>query len=247
MDRDQSSPVEAGAAPAPENDLRPIKKIWAFFKWMLLGYAVFSALLTLSQIHLHVYILRLFEGDASQLSEAEGIFIGLHQGILALLMLLFLLLCIVGYARFFQRSMHNARQIEPGTNTVAPVGMWLWFAVPIANLWFPFQGVRKVWEILRSNAGEPTSHPPTFALWWIFWILSNLVSNIALRLPGGAWDFELTAFNYQDLLTVNWLDIASGIMAVISSIALYRIASTLARLQIEFEHGGSKKLEEIFE
>jgi len=228
--------------------LRPIGKIWGFFRWSLIGYAVSGALMLLSNIHLHIFLLRAFEGDAPMPNiESEGLFLDTHQAIISISTLIIVVLTYVGYGRFFQRSMYNARQLEPDENTVSPMGMWLWNIVPFASLWMPFKGVRQVWDIMKANAGEEQGYPVTFILWWLLWIISNTISNVSWRLPGGGFDFVLSEYNYGDLLAVNWLDMIAGTMAVISSIALLSIATKIANLQKGFALESPSRLKEVFE
>lgn len=226
--------------------LRPINKIWAYFKWTLIGFIITNALLVVSNLHLHIFLLRAFEWEDGVVSESEGMLVDLHQGIIAISMLIFMILSYIGYARFFQRSMFNARQIEPEADTIAPMGMWLWNIVPIAALWMPFKGVRQVWDIMKTNAGEAQGYPVYFTVWWAFWVLSNIISNFTWRMPGASFDFQLSAANYQDLLAVNVIDMITGVMAVISAIALYPIAAKLARLQKGFMLDGPSDLKEVF-
>jgi len=233
-------------AEAPTGGLRPIGKIWGFFKWTLLGYCVLSGLLVLSSLHMHIFLLRAFEwGDP--VTESEGVLVDIHQAIVGLSLLVFMALSWIGYARFYQRSMYNARQLEPDENTIAPMGMWLWHIVPIAALWMPFKGVRQVWDILKTNAGEEVRYPAIFGLWWGLWIIANIISNISWRLPGGAWDFQLSAANYTDYLTVNLIDMIAGALTVISTLALFRISSKLASLQKGFTLTGESRLKDVFE
>lgn len=226
--------------------LRPINKIWGYFKWTLIGFIITNVLLVLSNLHLHIFLLRAFEWENGTVSESEGLLVDLHQGIIAIAMLAFMILSYIGYARFFQRSMFNARQIEPEEQTVSPVGMWLWNIVPIAALWMPFKGVRQVWDIMKTNAGEAQGYPAYFTVWWAFWVLSNIISNLTWRLPGAGFDFQLSAATYQDLLLVNMIDMITGGMAVISAIALYPIASNLARLQKGFTLDAPNRLKDVF-
>jgi len=228
--------------------LRSIGKIWAFFRWSLIGYAALSALMTLSNIHLHVLLLRVYEGENPNADiESEALFLDLHQGIIAIAMLIFMVAATIGYARFFQRSMFNARRLEPDTDTIAPMGMWLWNIVPIAALWMPFKGVRQVWDILKSNAGEEVRYPATFGLWWVFWIISNIISNSTWRLPGNSWDFQLSAHTYSEMLTANWFNMASDSLSAISAFALLSIATKIANLQKGFSLESPSRLKEVFE
>lgn len=228
--------------------LRPIGKIWGFFRWSLIGFAVLSALMVPSLLHMQLFLHRIFvRGEQGANLGTEGMIIDLHMGAIGILYIVFFIACVIGYARFFQRSMHNARQLEPDADTIAPMGMWLWNIVPIAALWMPFKGVRQVWGILKTNAGEEVRYPASFGWWWGLWIVSNIISNITWRLPGGAFDFQLDASNYQDLMFVQWIDIVTSGLSAISAFALLSIATKIARLQQDFSLNSQSALKEVFE
>lgn len=57
-----------------------------------------------------------------------------------------------------------------------------WFFVPIANLFKPFQAMRELWNVSHNQAdGFSQESPHLLKLWWGFWIVSNIVTNISTR------------------------------------------------------------------
>lgn len=57
-----------------------------------------------------------------------------------------------------------------------------WFFVPIANLFKPFQAMRELWNVSHNQSdGYSQESAPALKLWWGFWIVSNIVTNISAR------------------------------------------------------------------
>ena len=106
----------------------------------------------------------------------------------------------------------------------------------------------------KASLGHPENQrwrrgplPRQFRLVVGFWIVSNIISNITWRLPGGAFDFQLDASNYPDLMLVQWMDIVASGLSAISAFALLSIATKIARLQKGFSLNSPSPLKEVFE
>ncbi|MEP9357412.1 DUF4328 domain-containing protein [Sphingomonas sp. KR3-1] len=66
-----------------------------------------------------------------------------------------------------------------------------WFAVPIANLFKPFQGMRELWNASHGET-EYTITPPLVSTWWAFWLAANILASANARFPSVAL-IDLTA------------------------------------------------------
>jgi hypothetical protein len=93
-----------------------------------------------------------------------------------------------------------------------------WFAVPIANLFKPFQGMRELWNASHGE-GEYTITPPLIAGWWAFWLASNILGTLTSRFP----DVGLMTFSA----------IADIGVAALAIVMIQRIAAAQARLAPE--------------
>ena len=66
-----------------------------------------------------------------------------------------------------------------------------WFAIPIANLFKPYQGMRELWNASHGSNAY-TEGNALIGVWWALWLGSGLISQIAFRMgdastPGLFW------------------------------------------------------------
>lgn len=80
------------------------------------------------------------------------------------------------------RARANVEALRPEASQTRSAG-WIWagWITPVVFLWFPFQIVR---DIGTAPAGTPNGprRPPRLGLWWTFWIISLMASQVSLRL-----------------------------------------------------------------
>ena len=81
---------------------------------------------------------------------------------------------------------------QAGTNLLAagfedleftPGSRIWWFAVPIASLFKPFQGMRELWNASHGTENYSDSHG-IVPLWWALWLASSLANTILSRTGG---------------------------------------------------------------
>jgi hypothetical protein len=66
-----------------------------------------------------------------------------------------------------------------------------WYFVPFANLIKPYQAMRELWHASMGTADVYSEEAPSrIKLWWAFWIIGNIVSNISERIALAADDAE---------------------------------------------------------
>lgn len=110
----------------------------------------------------------------------------------------------------------------------SPASRIWWFAVPIANLVMPYQGMRELWNASHGNA-EYSENQSLVGVWWALWLGGNLAASaiaFALGPDGGT--------------TPHWFAGAIGIVQAAAAILLLRgIASAQANLLPD-------NLEEVF-
>lgn len=92
-----------------------------------------------------------------------------------------------------------------------------WFFIPIANLFKPYAAMRQIWNASHGAQGDLLDRPEgLLAIWWGTWLLSNIASNISLRLtfnPASPGEFET--------------GLQIGIFAALINLALYPAAYRL--------------------
>ncbi|MEM6664397.1 MAG: DUF4328 domain-containing protein [Pseudomonadota bacterium] len=114
------------------------------------------------------------------------------------------------------RASANAQARDPDPQRISPRMAVIWFAVPIANLFMPFQGIKQIWNTTVVGRGPLTSPAPGFfALWWAGWIISDVMANISFRLSmSDDWD---------DYTASMWLDLLSAPLTILSAVLFIRI------------------------
>lgn len=115
-------------------------------------------------------------------------------------------------------SLSDDMEMTPGWN----IG---WFFIPIASLWKPFEGVRQSWRASVSpwNAAE-AQVPAWITLWWVCWIISNILNNFIFRM-------SLDAKTLEDHVTVNWLELIDTPFDLIAGAALLHLVGRLSQIQ----------------
>lgn len=92
-----------------------------------------------------------------------------------------------------------------------------WFFIPIANLFKPYAAMRKIWNASHGRQGDQLEQAEgLLAIWWGCWLLSNIASNISLRLT-------LNPASPEELQT----GLQIGTFAALVSLALYPAAYRL--------------------
>lgn len=83
-----------------------------------------------------------------------------------------------------------------------------WFAVPIANLFKPYQAMRELWNASHGSTAY-AEHNDVVGLWWALWLASTIVARIIERASGPE----------GPSLMVSWgiaaVDIASAVAAIV--------------------------------
>ena len=102
-----------------------------------------------------------------------------------------------------------------------PAARIWWFAVPIANLYKPFQGMRELWNASHGNQDYSSETAPLVAIWWALWLLSGFAS-LGLGLFLG-WS--------ESGVVSDWISAALELaLAVVAIMMIRRIAEAQTQL-----------------
>lgn len=121
---------------------------------------------------------------AAEASDARQMIVGGAQ---------FLVYLVAGFfiLRWIHRANFNARQLGATDLDYTPGASIGWYFMPIANLWKPYEAMREIWRAsVNPLAWRNQPISPILPWWWTFWILSNLLANIGLRIQLGAEHLE---------------------------------------------------------
>lgn len=116
---------------------------------------------------------------------------------------------------------HDSLQFTPGAR------IW-WFAVPIACLFKPFQGMRELWNASHGEVEYERNHP-LIALWWALWIGGGLFSTV-LNFSVSAGDDSLTMWAISCMITVSLAGVAITMLWRITQAQLRPAAPEMAEI-----------------
>jgi len=116
-------------------------------------------------------------------SPASQVFV-MGYGAAGILQLVGVLASIVLVSMWTFRAMKNLHLSGAPEAQMSPGWAVGWYFIPIANLWKPFEGMLQIWRGSRALAGQPVKVDAFVGWWWAMWIISNILSNLSLRLSG---------------------------------------------------------------
>jgi hypothetical protein len=107
------------------------------------------------------------------------------------------------------------------------------FFVPFVNLVVPYRATKEVWDKSDPAVGTdffvPYSDSPApayFPLWWGFWIVSNIVNNIATRL-------YIRADSEAEMLVATWADLFGDLLNIPAAVFAILVVKGIDRRQDE--------------
>lgn len=95
--------------------------------------------------------------------------------------LMLLVATIILFAMWIYRAAANV--IAAGVSDFRYTAAWAvgWHFIPIANLWKPFTAMRQIWNASNGDTRSVDENHRLLTLWWIFWLISSIASNISLQ------------------------------------------------------------------
>jgi len=157
------------------------------------------------------------------------------QSLLILIRFSFLIIAAILFLIWLNYSHKNLLALRPTHLEFSSGWAVGWWFIPFANLVKPFQVVREVWwesdPVVNDNPKFLTaslhSAPRYMALWWAFWIIMNLLKNIASR-----------TVEFNDISSIQlsgYIFIASGIAAVVAaSLAIFVVFDITRRQELRY-------------
>ena len=119
----------------------------------------------------------------------------------------------VAFLAWLSRSVDNVPRLGGGDPEVKPNWSIIWWFIPFANLFKPYQVVADLYRRMAPIQGIATS---IVVAWWVVWVIGNIFANLAGRFWLQADNLEtlrsaLSLFAISDLLD----PIAAGLLIVI--------------------------------
>lgn len=132
----------------------------------------------------------------------------LREGILGLLSSILYFINGILILRWIYLSCNNAWAMGAKGLQYTPFRSIIWYFVPFANLWMPYGAVKEIWQAHKSpeNWSEQEG-TPLLSMWWCFWLLFAITSNVSLRL-------SLKAETFEQMTTVSYILLASEVLFI---------------------------------
>lgn len=155
-----------------------------------------------------------------------------RQQIIALFYSITYIISIVVFIRWFRRAYYNLHQRAEVLNYSDDWASIAWF-IPIVSLYRPYQITK---EIFEETDQYLTKNKPDYkenisfsiiGIWWFFWIVNNIFSNISIR-------FSLNAETIDDFITASILNIINDILGVIAGIFAVLMIKEYSKIETLF-------------
>ena len=115
------------------------------------------------------------------------------------------------------------------------VGSWF---VPFMNLVRPYNIIKEIWDRSDPDKVETEATPsastlemtqiatPMFGVWWAFWIISNVFTNVSAR-------YTLRANSLQQFVVTFWSEIISSVFTIVAAILAIGVVRAVSARQEE--------------
>ncbi len=131
------------------------------------------------------------------------------ENLISILQLLALILGAVGFTRWFRRAYGNAIALGHRASFTPGWAIGAWF-VPILNLVRPYQIASAMWR----HAGNHVGKGSLVGCWWAFWLASNFLAQISMRLSNSNKDDTLRT-SVQVEIVADLTTVVAGVLAVV--------------------------------
>lgn len=165
------------------------------------------------------------EDDAAD--NPQGLVFALVQLGIGLLHIFVYIATVVVFLMWLYRAHSNLPAFGTPRHSLSYSSGWAVgsFFVPFVNLVVPYRAVKELWQKSEPFTTSMNADPPFwFALWWLFWIVSNIADRIYFRM------------SFREGVSIDSLVITSVIadaLNVISAIFAIIVVSDIDRRQTE--------------
>jgi uncharacterized protein DUF4328 len=148
---------------------------------------IVGAVVSLLTIPSHLLDMYVPKFDVNQeVSDNPGGFVALMlTAALGLTTIVVYIATVVAFLMWLYRASNNVAAFGKRTQHSSGWAVGSFF-VPIMNLFVPYQAVKDVWRKSDPSGADETTYsfspPGFFPAWWGFWITSNVVNNIYIRM-----------------------------------------------------------------
>ena len=126
-----------------------------------------------------------FGGNQEVSDNPAGFFALMLTGLLGLATVVVYIATVIAFLMWLYRASNNVAAFGERTQHSSGWAVGSFF-VPIMNLFVPYQAAKDIWQKSEPDAQAfsfgAAAVPAFFTAWWGFWITSNFLSNIYIRM-----------------------------------------------------------------
>jgi hypothetical protein len=209
--------------------LRPIRAIAQAVTILLAAQIVLSVIEALALLNRIALLHRIQAGEAIDLGKAGDADTAL-QAVTSVESLV-LIATVVVWCIWQHRAQRTAIELAGRGLTFTPGWAVGWWFIPIANLWKPFQAVRELWKASHGgDAWRTMATWPVLGWWWASWIVSNLLTWVAIR-GVGLGTGTGTQITAEDVISSDTWELVSLPLEVVAAILAIMIVRSVGQAQ----------------
>ena len=149
----------------------------------------------------------------------------IRVGIISLLYSILLFLSIILIGRWLYVSAKNNHLYEVKNLKFKPGWAIGWYFIPFANLIMPYRSMKETYKAsFKRDDWESISVPYDIPIWWITWLITNILFNVSSRIYFSA----INNLSYENLKFVLYIDISGDIFLIVNAIFLIRIVRVIS-------------------
>ena len=100
-----------------------------------------------------------------------------------------------------------------------------WYFIPFANLIMPYRSMKETYKAsFKRDDWESISVPYDIPIWWITWLITNILFNVSSRNYFSA----INNLSYENLKFVLYIDISGDIFLIVNAIFLIKIVRVIS-------------------
>jgi len=141
-------------------------------------------------------------------------------------------ICVVAFFMFGFRANKNLRVwTDPSGLEYTPGSSVVWWFIPIANLWKPYEVFREIWILSDpDDLHEGASGRSVVKYWWMAWLIGSVYTGISTQFPepklGATVSVNLIGLVVLPVASLLAIRVVRGIMRRQAATAEARGAST---------------------
>ena len=168
-----------------------------------------------------------------------------RQRIIAIFSLIAYIISIVTFISWFRRAYYNLHSKINNLDNSEAAAAYSWF-IPIVNLYKPQNIMKEIFEetelFLEQNI-EKYNAPTNISkvqLWWTFWIVVNILSNIQFRM-------SLNADTIDELINSNIFSMIISILSIPLAIVTINVIKEYSKIETLFFNTKAREIAPVLE